>query len=69
MELVNKNLSKMGMCNAIISIIPPDLAYAYWTTKGSSHFPLCVTTLIDNLDFLGRQIVNEGRDAQRDLRT
>ena len=39
----------MDLCNAIIGSMPPDLALAYWAAKGSSHFPVCVQTLIEDL--------------------
>ena len=49
MVRADKKLSDMDPCNAIIGSMPPDLAMAYWTEKGSSHFPVCVQTLIEDL--------------------
>ena len=49
MEWADKKLNKMDMCTVIIDSLPVDPVTAYCATKGSSHFPLCVNTLIEDL--------------------
>ena len=49
MERAGKKLNEMDMFTAIIGILSVDLATTYWAEKGSSHFPLGVKTLIEDL--------------------
>ena len=49
MDREDKKLSEMYLCNAIIGSMPPGLAMVYGAAKGSSRFPGCVQTLIEDL--------------------
>ncbi len=46
-ELVQGNVpfTELELCNVILTALPFGFASAFWASKGTKHFPVCVKTL------------------------
>ena len=53
-ELVRGNVTftELELCNVILTALPFGFALAFWTSKGTKHFPVCVRTLKEDLELI-----------------